>query len=802
MLVRVTIPMPDSCNAVRRPTLGTAWHSLPALAAITVNLMVLSGCDSGTVTADIPSQASSTSRPSAPAETVPFNPSVGSETSIAHVTETAAEASPGPPPSLPPVPAHLLSADSDRQRHALLVGCTKYDHLGAESHLRGPVHDVVLMRNLLIERFRFPADQIAILSEASGPDQRPIRKNIEQELTRIADVAAPGHSVVVLLSGHGCQQPDVQSLNASDIEPDGLDEVFLPADVKPSTNPAVAAIPNAINDDDLGTWISRIREKGAFVWVIIDACHSGSAVRGAQVRRQLPPEMLLAPEVIRQARAAASQTRGVQQHDSGITVEDKLPGGIVALYAAQPNEPTIEMPLPINGDEAQWTGLLTYTVVQILSSSNGQMTYRDLAQRVHAEYLENLGRLGPTPLIEGTEQSRQVLDQATGPDQTHFVIERKAGDRYVLNAGRLHGLTKGAVLAVAPPAGKGDSQQTLGHVQVVKARAAESEATPVEYENSTLNTELPLAGSCRVVSIDFGDLALSVAVEGPEDDAALKAVRESLSQSADSPIRIASDPAQADWLIRKQDGGQIVLVPGAGWSATDEVAQPMFGPAPADDKSVTWIRESLGRIARVNGLLKVCGFSRSQKTRGWLDSLLGGKKCNVATELVRIDLDTGAEVPVDWKSDGLKLHDGDRLNLRITNKGTEAVDFSVLFIDSHFGITPLYPSPGVVTDNRLDVDGTFDVGPMNVDATSTGVEHLVVIATRAEGQPLDWTWLSQPSIPAIRGSGPADAAVESSLGKLFQQAVFAQGATRGMKMADSEDVQLKVISWTTTRDPR
>ena len=117
-------------------------------------------------------------------------------------------------------------------RRALLVGVTKYDHLPRDKSLEGPANDVRLMRRLLQERYRFSADGIVSLTEDENtPDRRPTRANIEREFRRLAEQAREGDQVVVLLAGHGSQQPESDPPDPVNPEPDGLDEIFLPADV-------------------------------------------------------------------------------------------------------------------------------------------------------------------------------------------------------------------------------------------------------------------------------------------------------------------------------------------------------------------------------------------------------------------------------------------------------------------------------------------------------------------------------------------------------------------------------------------
>ncbi|NQT40886.1 MAG: caspase family protein, partial [Planctomycetes bacterium] len=401
-------------------------------------------------------------------------------------------------------------------QHALLVGCTIYDNLPISAQLMGATNDVELMANLLTGTFDFPEKNVRQLSERTGKRaDRPLRANICREFEQLTKRAGKGDRVVVLLSGHGTQQPDDDPDNADDPEPDGMDEVFCPADLDMDFAPGAKGIPNAVTDDELRGWLQAIRERGASVWVVVDACHSGTSVRGTEVLRQIAPEQLLPREVLDAARPVSS-TRGIHSETDALDGETDT-GGLVAIYAAQPHEPTVEMRLPRNAADGQWHGLLTYTLVKVLTEAESKLTYTELVQRIHAEYVSSR-RIGPTPLIEGSDRHREVLGKQQWPERSRLVLKSGRGGILELGAGSLHGLTVGTILAVYPPPGEKESEQPLGHVRIRRLRLAESIVEPCAYDPLPLRKDLPLGGRCEVVHWEYGDLRLRVAVDVSEAD--------------------------------------------------------------------------------------------------------------------------------------------------------------------------------------------------------------------------------------------------------------------------------------------
>jgi hypothetical protein len=196
-------------------------------------------------------------------------------------------------------------------------------------------------------------------------------------------------------------------------ETDGLDEIFLPADT--GVWGEATHIPNALLDNEIGAALDAIRASGAFVWFVIDACHSGTATRAAAideefaVERQVKPEDLGIPGEKLTAAEAAGGTRAVGDGSAKPAFGASAPtsaeaagkGGLVGFYAAQTVETTPEMPLPKGVEGATRYGLFTYTIfAKIAESRNPAMTYRQLGQAILQQYAAD-ARTKPTPLFDG-----------------------------------------------------------------------------------------------------------------------------------------------------------------------------------------------------------------------------------------------------------------------------------------------------------------------------------------------------------------------------------------------------------------
>ncbi len=144
-------------------------------------------------------------------------------------------------------------------KKALLVGINRYPDPGNE--LKGCVNDVRQMAETLKSRFGFPGDgNMRILTDA-----RATTKAILDGLAWLTAGTSPGDSLVFHYSGHGSQVPDRNGDETSD----RLDEILCPYDLDWE---------HPLTDDDLAAACADVPQ-GALLTVILDCCHSGTALR-------------------------------------------------------------------------------------------------------------------------------------------------------------------------------------------------------------------------------------------------------------------------------------------------------------------------------------------------------------------------------------------------------------------------------------------------------------------------------------------------------------------------------------------
>ena len=356
-----------------------------------------------------------------------------------------------------------LAGPALAETRALLVGVSDYAEGSGAADLKGPANDVTLLTRVLRGR---GVEDIAVLADGVEGAARPTREAILSALADMAARAQDGDLVMVHLSGHGTRQFD----EGGD-ESDGLDEVFLPADVAKAP-PGSRTIPNAIRDDEIGEAVDRIRATGADVWLVIDSCHSGTGLRAAGTRT--------AARLVDPAAMGLDLPSAPRRPDAGLEAASPAApplgpeaGGVIAFYAAQSHELAREVDFAEDGAASAWFGLFTAKLAARLESG-APMTYRELFEAVTQDIATAelpAGARLQTPLWEGTMGEAAALGGAATAGRRAYALD---GDE--IGAGTLHGLTLGTLVELLPDVAATDG---IGYAQVDSVDALSSLVVPV-----------------------------------------------------------------------------------------------------------------------------------------------------------------------------------------------------------------------------------------------------------------------------------------------------------------------------------
>lgn len=685
----------------------------------------------------------------------------------------------------------------------LLVGASDYPDAALPLRpLRGPRNDVLLMADLLVERGAVAGDVIVLTERPEAADYRPgAWPETRGPATRAAILAAfadltrrvrPGDEVVILLSGHGWQQEEA----VFGSEPDGLDEAFLPIDYGQPVHQADSVQPRltgALTDDEIGGLIDALRARGANVFLIADFCHAGDSTRGLAEPGVPSPEPRLDPAT------ATGPALGAY------AAFFAAPAGSVALSGAAPIWAEVGQRLP--------HGLLTaYTAAALRDP--GLTTFAELAARVQSSLIEHdvrdhAVRLSGPAEFEGDLQ-RPVLGRAgvQGEGSAWTVAKpaltpvdgRVSLESLTLNAGALHGLSEGALVALVDPTGGRERRVLYGRVTAVEA--AVSQVVPADHPEVPIETwrdirradgrpytdrRLWLARLVeRGMAFDYrvarpgpgGDPALSLALGQALDrldGGAIRLVWTEAGAEADlhlhlvgSELRLseAPEPEAAGAVLGRLDLGRIDDEAALAQALSDgllraarahrlrrllyDMSQPLPGEAVE--------RRGAGRLA-----------AEALETRLYLWRPPGvgmSDRCppfnpDHATLSDRPPADAIEFEALGLDADGLvTLRPCDVVFSRVVNRAEVSVDVTMLAFSPDAAIWAL-PWIGGRDAVRFEPGRArltaYQVDP--ADARRVPREELVLIAVEADrtgGAPADFSRLQQPGVAALGGLTPGE----------------------------------------------
>lgn len=151
------------------------------------------------------------------------------------------------------------------EQRALLVGVGKYGVPGID--LPGIDLDLERMHDAL-NLMGFDDSQIHQLLDSEATSENLIR---EFEVW-LKDGVQPGDRVIFYFSGHGSNIPDLDGDEA-----DGVDEVLVTYDVRRTRQNGRSTLSGVVTDDKLALLVAGVPSMN--VWIIVDACHSGTVTR-------------------------------------------------------------------------------------------------------------------------------------------------------------------------------------------------------------------------------------------------------------------------------------------------------------------------------------------------------------------------------------------------------------------------------------------------------------------------------------------------------------------------------------------
>lgn len=548
---------------------------------------------------------------------------------------------------------------SQARKIALLVGVGEF---ASPDFIEKPLNakkGVQLLRATLLQQ-GFLDQDIAVLTNADAT-RHGIQKAFEAHLLQ----AEQGDVAVFYFYGHGTQIEDDNGDEA-----DHLDEALVPFDGQRSSEKKHR---NLIRDDDLGQWIKNLRHQtgpGGHVLVLLDACHSGSGLRGTAAANAKPDRHKIAPEN-----------------------EEKGLAPFVALYSSMPHQPSIEMMVEAN----ERCALLSWAFCKAMQQIQPSTTYRGLFEQT-ALHIATRSRK-QTPQLEG-EQDMLIFGGKVPPPVPYFRVVTALGPQEILLAGGLmHGLQAGAVVSVYPP----EIRDTTGIIPLATGEVLETglgllESTVV-LDREVLEAVLSSAW-IFVAERRFNGYALKLRLEMP-DVATADLIKDRLADM--SALSLVN--AEAAELTLSLGNGKLTL-----WSADGLVLWEERYARNRLDPLFESLREALGNYLQAQ-------FLRGLEFDG--SSFHADFHAQVSASPMEPSLGRA----------GLSLRvQKDTVYLQVVNRSAKPIYYTILDIDARNVVKVLLPAPGwLPADFRLEPGAESQLHAVRFNAP--GREVLKLIAT-------------------------------------------------------------------------
>lgn len=413
---------------------------------------------------------------------------------------------------------------------AFIVGISDYINFAdAEGgDLPGAEHDARTVRDVLVTRFGFPAENVRLVLNHGAT-----RAAMEEGVTGwLASGARPGDNVVVFFAGHGSQMWD-----ESGDEDDGLDETLAPADVSP------ASTEFDISDDTFGAWLAALPTTN--VVVVLDNCNSGTGTRDVTPfsrSRQLGRD-------INAVAKPASVSRRALPGQTDKTGFDAGAARVLELAAAQPYQAAVDAYFPAtDGADAFHGGAFTTFLVRQLWRAPATATYEQVFTDVREALKRN--RFQQEPLLSEVGMKSSPLFFIEGADMlgvadASLPIRSVANGVAELGGGVTLGITAGSVFET-----QGGARLTVETVTQSSATAKVTRGSPKPGEKA------------RLVGYRFATEPLRVNVAGIDTESAA-ALGEALGDTKD--ILLVPEEAAFSHLLLRRRGNELRVVGSDGF---------------------------------------------------------------------------------------------------------------------------------------------------------------------------------------------------------------------------------------------
>ena len=571
-------------------------------------------------------------------------------------------------------PQFSLMAQTKR---AVLIGIGNYPAEGGWAGLSSK-NDINLIKATLAER-GFQKENMVELADDQAT-RTGILKLLTQDFVRQVQ---PNDVVYFHFSGHGQQKQDFEG-----DELDGLDECIVPYDSPKKFQKGVYEGQNLITDDELGKTFLAVRQKlgpKGQLFVVLDACHSGTGTRGMSSARGTT-EVMADPDYLNKK---IHQNQNQTETQFELEASNKI-SPMVSFFGSAQNQLNYEMKTE-NGEQY---GSLSYALAKHLTKVGPETSYRSLFDNIRLE----MSSIAPlqNPQCEGALDMEIANGKLLDKPVYYKASVILSDTEFVIKAGELHGLVLGTELGLFPPDTRDiSSVSPLAVGRVVKSYPSESRIVL----EKPMAKELVERSWLYVTQKSFGNLSVRLAIEIGDQE-----IREGLETFLFSKPYIIRDQTAPDLTVKiLSDKSKIEISSKEGY-VVESISLAGVGLEFLCNKSLKAIR----------------GYLQGEMMRR-MD--MEGSDIKVTFRIIPIDSIGSETDPEKLKSLGSdpsgvkKLSLKSKIKILIVNEGIKPAYFNLIDLQPDNKYNVIIPSPHsnpeemrILPDQKILYPTQFDIG--------------------------------------------------------------------------------------------
>ncbi len=459
---------------------------------------------------------------------------------------------------------YLPNVISDGSFYRNLKGCVR-DINNVENYLRNRAG---LIDEYLI-KLTSSEDRLLTASPSGEPQREdlPTYENMVGAFKKITSLAKSGDRVYIHYSGHGARV----KTKYSEIEnKNGLDESLVPMDIG---DPAS----DYLRDVEIAYLLKELVERGLFVTLVLDSCHSGGATRSGGPATLSVRGITTIDRTVRTRESSAGSREELVSYWRRISPPVKRdlksgagwlpnPTGYVLLAACRAHELAIEYPF----DNGAISGALTYWLLDSLQDADAGATYRTLHNRISAK-VHGMFKQQNSQLEGEGDWAILGRENLTKPWAVNVLAVDLENDRIKLGVGSAQNMRKGVRFALYPAEISDFTQRVSERMAIVELEepgAAESWARIVDLYHLDKLEEGALA---EMISTGVDDLKGGVRLVRKEfwektssENTTLEKVEKLLSRIDNTWIRVLGKDSSSDFQLTVDSNGFYEILDAGG----------------------------------------------------------------------------------------------------------------------------------------------------------------------------------------------------------------------------------------------